>query len=1474
MSVRWAARLEGARIGGLVLLGLALAEMASALPTTGLSEKLSDERRWTRHDLRPDLEEIEVVAVVEDAAGVVWAATVRDVSWYDGYWWHTRSWDPSLRWGPGHPFTLLPFGDEGVVASHPGLGLLRVTADGIERLLPIGDEHGRRVWELAGLGSSRVVALQAGRDPDGARLLELTPDGRRELPSPPGLDDNATIVGFEGALLSGTVHGTFRFADAGWHPLWDEVVHQMVRDADGVRWASLATEPGRYADLHRIDGDEVAYPVRELDRPIAGMVADSTGGLLCLLDTGTLRVRQDRAWRELAPAPAPLIHPRSLFIDSLGDLWVGAIHGLYLNRLGLDRWTGLERRGTETLAYVNDLVRGPADTLWAATGGGVLAYDESGRMIRTIETIGDQRLRAITGLAFDGEDAMLLSSGSELDGFLRHGDAGWQAFTEKVDPRTGETRRMGAVHRLVPTGDGRVWVLSNQRIPPGADPDAPVPGIALWDPSRGQVIDVDRVAGRASTLAYAADPDPDGGWWFAGFDGLSRFVPDPGTDLAEGRGAWTHWTSADGLARDRVFTVAADLAGGAWFGHQDSHYGLGHLHPDGTISYVTVADGLIDEDVWDIDVTSEGVVWAATLGGLARIEDGVVAGLGMYSGIVHPFCWPVRVEPDQVILGTQGNGVWSLSRSGQATPPPRVRLEPVLSSDEGTFLRWRAAAYRGEQAPDRIRVRYRIDGGAWSPWTTEGEARLAGLSSGSHAVELETMSLFGTVGRAGTPTVISVPGRQPTRAVLITLGAVWLVSIATVVVTSTRRRRRMHRMLEDRERYFRSLIENTTDLILVVGPDLVVHYQSPSVDRTLGWSAVGCDLIRFLHPDDRHRVERWLTRLHGDTSSRGRLELRLEDRDGGWREFDLVAGPVRVDEAVEHLVLHGRDVTEQRQAEVRLRESEQKYRLLFSTDPSAVLVIDEHTRRILDVNEAAEALYGYTRAEMLGLTLDEIRADSRPVRTQAPGGRTAHHRRKDGRVIPVEVTSGGFSWSGRRIGFEIARDLSAWVSSEDHRERLERQLRHAQKMEALGTLAGSIAHDFNNILLAIQGYAELVLDEVPGDGTAAGHVAEVLAAAAKGRAQVDAILAFTARRDPELRVASVSEVVAEAVRLLRVTLPSSLEVSVVPADEPDHARLDVPLIQRMLLNLATNAHDAMPEGGCFTVSVGVVELTDPDVEALRIRPGRYVRITVADTGEGIPEAIRDRIFDPFFTTKHASKGTGLGLAVVKSTMRAHQGAVTVHSEVGSGTRFELTFPWIAAPDDAPTAVADPPDPARENGKLEAGPLEAGAIPSHHDASVRSGETGPEEAASVRSPDTNGDAHPVQRVLFVEDEEQLVKLGTRLLESLGYHVTAESAPDEALRRFRSDPDAFDLVVTDHTMPRLTGAALTRKLKEIRPRLPVVLVTGYGDEEVADAAREAHVDAVLPKPFTRSQLSDVIRRVIIRGGRASRPTHPRA
>lgn len=1462
MSVRCAARVGGARIIGPVVAWLALAGTAAALPTTGLSEKLSDERRWTRNDLRHDLEEVEVVAVTEDATQTIWAATSQDVSWYDGYWWYTRAWDEPLRWGPGQPFALYPFGGAGVVAAHPGLGLLRVTTDGIERLLEVADE-GRRVMEVTALDDSSVVALQAGARPDHPRLLRFSPGDRTELPAPPGLDHDSWIVGFEGTLYSGTTAGTFRLLDAGWEHLWDTAVHEMIRDANGTRWATMSDGYHRFGDLYWIGEDDVAHPVPGLERPAARVVADHDGGLLCLLDTGTVRIREDGAWREVERVPAPLIHPRSLFVDSLGDLWVGTIHGLYLNRLGLDRWTGLELQGTETLAYANALVRGPGDTLWVATGGGVLGYDDDGRVTRTIEVVDGRRLWAMTGLAFDGDGAMLIGSGSAFPGVLRHDDGAWRSITEKVDPHTGTGRVIGTVHRLVPVGDGRVWILSNQG-GSSDDPDQPEPGVALWDPGSGQAIDFDRAAGRTPTLSYGVDADADGVWWFAGFGGLSRFEPAPGTDLAEARGTWTDWDDGSGIARERVFTVAAGVEGDAWFGHQDSHYGLGHLDASGTVTYITAADGLLDDDVWDVDVTPDGVVWAATLGGLVRVEDGLVSGLGMVSGIVHPFCWPLRVEDEQVILGTQGHGVWSLSRSGEDTPPPRVTVEPALTSDEGTVLRWRAAAYRGEQAPDRIRVRHRIDGGPWSAWTTERQARIDGLSAGPHRIEMETMSLFGRVGRSD-PVTIQVPRSVPTLPVLIALGSVWLVSMGIVLIANTRRRRRLHRMLEDRERYFRSLIENTTDLILVVGPDLVVHYQSPSVGRTLGWSGLGCDLFRFLHPDDRDRIRRWLTRLNADATVRGRLEIRLEDRAGGWREFDMVAGPVRVDDDARHLVLHGRDVTEQRQAEVRIRESEQKYRLLFSTDPSAVLVIEEQSRRILDVNEAAEALYGYTRAEMLSLTHDDIRADSRPASAQTPGGRTAHHRRKDGTVIPVEVSNGGFSWSGRRIGFEIARDLSAWVASEEHRDRLERQLRHAQKMEALGTLAGSVAHDFNNILLAIQGYSELVLDEVPSDGPAANHVGEVLAAARKGRDQIDAILAFTARRDPELRVASVSSVVEEAVRLLRVALPKSVEVVVVPATEPDHARLDVPLVQRMLVNLATNAHDAMPEGGRFTISVTTTRISLDPARTLEIQPGWYVRISAADTGVGIPEAIRDRIFDPFFTTKHARKGTGLGLAVVESTMRAHQGAVTVESAEGVGTSFELTFPWIRVP------ASDPGDSTLTGvpaGNGPRGPADAQAIDGQADTAPR--------AVTAAAGATNGVGldGAARRVLFVDDEAQLVKLGTRLLTSLGFEVTAVTEPDEAFRRFRSDPDAFDLVVTDHTMPRLTGVALTRKLKEIRPTLPVMLVTGYGDDEVADAAREAHVDAVLPKPFTRAQLADTIERITTRSSSSSRPTRPRA
>ncbi len=393
------------------------------------------------------------------------------------------------------------------------------------------------------------------------------------------------------------------------------------------------------------------------------------------------------------------------------------------------------------------------------------------------------------------------------------------------------------------------------------------------------------------------------------------------------------------------------------------------------------------------------------------------------------------------------------------------------------------------------------------------------------------------------------------------------------------------------------------------------------------------------------------------------------------------------------------------------------------------------------------------------------------------------------------------------------RALRAWGHITE-RKRLEAQLRQAQKMEAIGTLAGGIAHDFNNILTAILGYTELALNDIRQDRAAWRYLQEVRKAGQRAKTLVQQILTFSRRTEQARTPVQLPRLVEEALTLLRASLPSTIAIRHHISQDAGTVLADPTQLQQVLLNLCANAEYAMREtGGLLEIRLQPVEV-DEQVTAQHpeLPAGPYVRITVTDTGHGMTPDVVERIFEPFFTTKRPGEGTGMGLALVHGIVASHGGVVTVASVVGQGTTFTVYLPRTA-------------DSARDEAAPE-GDLPTGA----------------------------------ERVLFVDDEESLVGLGQEILMLLGYDVVVCTSSVEALDVFRMAPQRFDLVITDQTMPHMTGEELALELRRLRSDIPIILCTGFSHIIHAERAQELGIDAFLMKPLAMQELARVIQQVL--------------
>jgi PAS domain S-box-containing protein len=641
-------------------------------------------------------------------------------------------------------------------------------------------------------------------------------------------------------------------------------------------------------------------------------------------------------------------------------------------------------------------------------------------------------------------------------------------------------------------------------------------------------------------------------------------------------------------------------------------------------------------------------------------------------------------------------------------------------------------------------------------------------------------------------------------------------------------RKLMEQALKESERKYRLLADNVRDIIWTRDMNLRLTYTSPSIMEQQGytveeamartpeetWSQDSLELVQKALAEELKIEKKEKKNL-----SRSRtLEIEVKCKDGStiWTEAKM---SFLRDQSGRPTGIIGvtRNISDRKQTEEALRESEEKYRTVLEANPDPVVVYDIEGK-VIYFNPAFTRVFGWTLAERLGNKMDvfvpeEAWKETKMMIEKVLAGErfsnieTLRYNKK-GDKIPVSVSGAIYKdKNDNPIGSVInLRDIS-------HQKKLEAQLQQAQKMEAIGTMAGGIAHDFNNILSSVIGYTELALDGEKRGTSQYQNLQEVLSAGNRAKDLVKQILTFSRQVDQKQKPIQVKPLVKEALRLLRASIPSTVEIE--QNLQSDTLVMGDPTqIHQILMNLCTNAAHAMEDnGGLLTVSLLDAEL-DSDFISNRpgLKPGQYITLTVTDTGHGISPDVMEKIFDPFFTTKEKGKGTGLGLSVVHGIVRSHGGEIYVYSEPGKGSTFKVCLPAIK------------------------------------------GLFKPEERAERPIPTGT------ERILFIDDEPVITNLGKQTLESLGYDVVARNSSIEALELFKEKKDHFDLVITDMTMPHMTGEKLAEKLMQIRPDIPVILCTGFSLMIDEQKALDMGIRALISKPILKRQIAEAIRKVL--------------
>jgi PAS domain S-box-containing protein len=633
-------------------------------------------------------------------------------------------------------------------------------------------------------------------------------------------------------------------------------------------------------------------------------------------------------------------------------------------------------------------------------------------------------------------------------------------------------------------------------------------------------------------------------------------------------------------------------------------------------------------------------------------------------------------------------------------------------------------------------------------------------------------------------------------------------------------RRTIEKALKESKIRYRRMVNNVTDYMLVHDLEGNIIEGNYRMVAGLDYShkeIVGMNLRDLMAPQDQSFFSNYLDRLATGRKATGKVTLVAKNGEHRMMEYSSVMGPKSHGGALVYAL--SRDITERRRTEKALVESQARFKDIFETAAAGMMIVNGDTQRVVEVNPAA--------AQLMGEPIEQIRGKSLNQLIRSTGTdflKTGDHASNDPvecdltcnrpDPIPILRTMRPMDFNGEPHWLISFVSIQKVKEAESAKREAESQLNRAQHLQAIGTLAGGIAHDFNNILYGVIGYAQLAMDDAPQGSLLHDNLSEILQGSQRAKELIAQILAFSRQQDSERKPIHPAPLIKEALKLLRASIPATVEIHSKIAPDANTILANPTQIHQVIMNLCTNAtHAMLAQGGLLRVVLDNVTVGSGEIFFNGTVPsGEYVRLLVADNGIGIPQSIIDRIFEPFFTTKPQGAGAGMGLSVVLGVVQTHSGAIRVHSELGQGTRFEVLLPAGAA-DEACEEAGEQPTPG---GK--------------------------------------------ERILFVDDERSLIQMGKQMLAKLGYAVTSCQDPLEALEQFRRAPDAFDLVITDLTMPKLKGTRMAEEMLRLKPGLPVILCTGYGDQISPEQMAQIGIRELLLKPILRHKLAVTIRQAL--------------
>lgn len=864
--------------------------------------------RWTNFGERDGLPSNAVSQVVQTDDGTIWASTASGLAWYDDFQWHAIPCQTLLKGRP--PRQIQPLGASSVIGIGEGLPIVfqRTSCKPIQ--LKFQDKPLSIV--ASGRKSGGIVMVQD------SQLKYYTWNGSSDqvqakvFEGPHSLASRLSVSASAPLFLSST-SGAIKLENVGASNFLDPkklkdpaqvaglVIRASAENRNDSGLISIAF-PQDWIGLWEWSKEGTFHQVPQSRGQIARQLAISDkGDSIAVYNSTEAWLKEDGNWAQIHPVPAPLRVSNSLYFDRQGRLWVSTSTGLHLLRSGQSIWSRLQFPFPNLNNHFLSLLSAQDGNLWAGTNDGILIVSPGGS-VKQITHIGSQRLGLVTGLAQQRDGSIWCSSGASFDGAFRFSNGKWQRFGP------AEGLPAAPLHRVQVDSYDRLWVLGSAGglgiLPSGA---YAFDGKAFdrWDQQRGLL----------DSRVYSMASGIDGALWFSTFQGISRYKDK----------AWTHWSKRHGLIYGSIFFVLPQTNGAAYF--LDRRNGLGQIGSDGKIGYHTLGKFAPAQSAWELREDPQGILWLATRDGLMLRRDGEWSTIGPSAGLENPEIWPIAFWQNHICTGSDGSGLYCLSREALNLPVPRLAVLPPKINGSSAILDWRVFGFGESSSSEGHLARFRLDGGPWSDWLSTGTMTIPNLTHGRHSILFEAKDRFGTKAKKTPQLSFEIAAPLLQQPVFFVPVGISLVAALLAVYAFINRTYQHNRKLAEKEESFRALIEYSSVGITLSDHNRRVFYASPALRIILGYEPqelLGDFNPGLIHPGDLPAVQSRIKSLLATTGLTQRSRVRMKHKNGEYRWIEIISRNLFDNPAVGAIVTNMRDITDSTNAEIATAEARQR----------------------------------------------------------------------------------------------------------------------------------------------------------------------------------------------------------------------------------------------------------------------------------------------------------------------------------------------------------------------------------------------------------------------------------------------------------------------------------------------------------------------------------------------------------------------